>query len=146
MTPEPLEVTIDEPTLEDPTWMAAVTWAWGPQGHPASVRLCVLFYEEADGQTVLAVEQLGPLIQQPLEIKDLEIKDLEQRAEAIAALGERVEHYFGSRWDWWRCNPTCVGTISIGSGHYGTCPACANIRQHEERRAKQFLRGCSDTG
>ena len=72
------------------------SWCFGPQGHPASMRVVVGLCEE-DEKTVLYLWKIGPLCATDYEMDDHFSFD---RLHSLLSLGEAINKAFPTRPDW----------------------------------------------
>lgn len=118
--PKPFEVSCDD---EGDVF---IEWAFGPQGHPASMRISLSL--TSDGAIILC--RLGPLWKAwPIE----ECKYTENLAKNLMnflAQGKEITARWGSDPFWHKCktNPNCKHGYIGNSAPYTKCPDCIKIR------------------
>lgn len=127
---EPLEIPAPH-WVEAEDWTIGFTWAFGPQGHPASMRVNAIMFAEDGWVGRLWVH--GP----KMDFRK-EPMDPTRLADALA-YGARIESEFGSDPQWWRCSPTCGGMTPAKEPPYRPCPHCEAVRHREESRAADWF-------
>lgn len=99
-----------------------VTWTFGPQGHPASMRVIITLFEDNSMQPRLLVMGLGI--------------GLDSILYCLAQLslwldyGELIETEFGRDCSWWHCKK-CEKRFN--------CSECKEIRQIEANRTEEWI-------
>jgi hypothetical protein len=128
------------PEDEDEGTYKSLTWCYGPQGHPASMR--ILLWQDENGPQVTSI---GPGIQRwGGKIFDKwHTQDLLLVLQRLHCVGGSIEKTFGHAWDWHVCEPGCVGWER--SEPKTRCRKCAEIRAREDKAAFDFFATLPDT-
>jgi hypothetical protein len=117
----------------------AFNWAFGPQGHPGSLRIHLNLFEE-EGWTPL-LQVLGP---------DVQPKDRQRYYGPIPSTrylkhlliwGHQLQEAFGTDSFWHRCRDGCHGTLPTTpeGPPYQRCPGCSAVSQHAEEAVQAWL-------
>jgi hypothetical protein len=115
-----------------------VEWAFGPQGHPASMR--VHLWSLAAGVELI---RHGPLLTMRGEdgvgrwCNPVEIAPNLHR---LLAFGLDIDARWGKDPFWWRCKEGCVGWQYTGEPPYQRCPDCTTLRVTTEQAVTDWLK------
>ena len=109
----------------DEEWDSLInTWAFGPQGHPASMRVSVVLFDERKLQPEIWV--FGPTFLHHHTVKLTTIGQLKPLLE----YGKRIDERFGTDRLWWRCKRGCVGSF---------CSHCNKIHEDAKQEVQVWL-------
>ncbi len=106
-----------------------IDWAFGPQGHPASMRINLCF--RADGTSELY--SLGPLYKIKLS-PEVYTNNYAQHLTRLLDKGKEINNRWGKDPFWHKCktNPNCKHGFIYDKKPYTKCPDCAQIRKDIE--------------
>jgi hypothetical protein len=93
--------------LEEDDGLIDITWAFGPQGHPCSMRITIYMSEEENMVPTMSI--LGPRILGHVEATHW-LKPLRSMKGLRACLeyGKLIEKKFGHSWWWHFCSKQCA--------------------------------------
>lgn len=97
-------------------------WAFGPQGHPASMRVHILI----ETNHAVHIWAFGPWSEHKIT-DDVPLTAIP----ALLEYGAAIEEEFGHDWKWHKCMPdkNCPRT----------CPDCNRIRDRERARTRAWV-------
>lgn len=107
------------------------SWAFGPQGHPASFRVHVGIFQSLNCQPVIQVINSASILglkPDKILFNDIPLKDFDYLIELLE-FGEDIDRAFGNDPYWWRCKDKC---------HSYFCEECLALRNAAEETTKEF--------
>lgn len=135
-TISPLTTTIDE------DGSVTLTWYFGPQGHPASMRVYLELPNEQNVPIYLYTH--GPLLTfEDDSHNEHHIKDIARNLTKLIDKGLSIDKQFGKDPFWWKCktNPNCEnGWLTKGERPFPRCSDCAKVAEDAKTTTKQFLK------
>jgi hypothetical protein len=118
------------------SWNLSTTWCFGPQGHPASMRVHLDAFKDNGWKFYLYAN--GPLHR--YGFGDLQEFNGTDYLIKLLVYGRSIDERFGCAWDWWRCaDKTCTGYKSDAPPPYRRCIDCENTSKQAEIDTKEWL-------